>query len=282
MLVSSPSARAWLREYVNTHPLARSTEGAYEYALNAFEKWFKRAVSLQELADNLSEWVRYRCSVRKPDGVKTQRGALITLLRAAAEAGHVCLPLRIRTVKLTDLEPTWFSDDELRCLLLAADQWQRAAILVVRSTTVRRGDVFSVRWSQVDAASVLRFVMNKPGQKHALKISPDALNACFPLRQKDDDRLIPWPLSKGAWHDRWLALGKRAGVIVHRRGLQAIRRSAASLVAKEHGEFAAARLLGHAASSGVTVFRRYYAIGDILDETPPSPPPLLPPEERSA
>lgn len=80
--------------------------------------------------------------------------------------------------------------------------------------------------------------------------------------------------TRPGWHKRWVRLGLLAGVNVYRRGLQAIRRVAASLTAREHGEYAAARLLGHCPASGTTLFRTYYSIGEILDKPPPSPPPL--------
>lgn len=276
MISVDRSVQRWLDELALQRTLASSTESQYRYALSAFERWLGQAATLDVLADRLSEWIKYRSSRGySPYGIRTQRGALVTLLRFAEESGVLDMPLRIRNVRLVDLEPRWFTDDQLRRLLDHADGYQRAAILLVRSGAMRRGDVLgTLRWRGV-GDDVVRWVMDKPGRRHAVRVSSEALDACRAIRREGDDRLVPFPLSKSGWHKRWKSLGRRSGVDVHRRGLQAIRRVASSLVAREHGELAAAKLLGH--NSGVAVFRRYYAIGPIVDELPPSPPPLTAP-----
>ncbi len=281
MISVDRSAQRYLEAFALQRSLAASTESQYRYALSSFEQWLGRSATLDELADRLSEWIKYRAGRGySPYGIRTQRGALITLLRFAEEGGAIEVPRRIRNVRLVDLEPRWFTDDELRTLLEHADGYQRAAILLVRSGAMRRGDVLSaLRWRGV-GDDVVRWVMDKPGRRHAVRVSDEALAACRAIRRDGDDRLVPFPLSKSGWHKRWKKLGQRSGVDVHRRGLQAIRRVASSLVAREHGELAAAKLLGH--SSGVTVFRRYYAIGPIVDEVPPSPPPLTAPPRPAA
>lgn len=275
MISLDRSARRWLAEMAAVRALASSTELHHEYALNAFEAWFGRVASLADVADGLSAFVKFRADRYAAHGVRTQRGALLTLLRFAEDAGAVEIPRRIRNVRLVDLQPTWFSDGEIRRLLVAADPYQAAAIWLARCGAMRRGDLlWRLCWSQVGGDGVIRWVMGKPGRSHAVRLFPNALAACQRIRDGKDDRLVPWPFSKSGWHRRWQCLGRRAGVNVHRRGLQAIRRVAASLVAKEHGEHAAARLLGHSSASGVAVFRQFYAVGFILDSPPPSPPPL--------
>lgn len=271
-------AREILDEYIRTHALAVSSERHCRYSLSAFERWLERLATIRDLAEHLSDFVRARAETHRPDGVRSQRGVLVSLLKfAAEELGLIQMPRKIRRVKLTDLTPRWFTDDELLRLLKHADDFQRAAILLVRSTTLRRGDVlWRATWDDLDRGGVIRFVLSKSGHRHVVQATADAIEACEKIHDQHDRRLIPWPFGKGRWHKRWKALGARAGVDVHKRGLQAIRRSASSLVAREHGEYAAAKLLGHAPSSGVSVFRRYYAVGELLDTPPPQPPPLTP------
>lgn len=134
--------------------------------------------------------------------------------------------------------------------------------------------MFRVTWRQVGVDGVLRLVMGKSGRRHSVRLPEDVLAACDAVRLTEDDRLVPWRLTFSSWAKGWKRLGVRSGVDTTNRGLQAIRRVAASLVAREYGEVEAARLLGHANGSGVNVFRAFYRVGEICDRPPPSPPPL--------
>ena len=275
MIDTDDSARRWLGEYAVSHALSLATEQNHQWALNAFEKWIGRAASIHDVAERINDFVRHRAAKYSPHGVRSQRGVLVTLLRFAESEGRATVPRRIRNVVLTDVQPTWFSDAELLALLAHASPIQRAAILVVRCGAMRRGDVlWRLRWSHIGADGVLRWVMAKPGRRHAVQLTTEAIDACRLVRSDSDERLLPWTAGKGSWHYQWKRLGRIAGVNVHRRQLQAIRRVASSMVAKEFGEVAAAKLLGHSASSGVLVFRKFYAVGSIVDEVPPSPQPL--------
>ena len=133
MIAPNSNARRWLAEMALVRPISPSTEAAHGYALNAFEAFHGGPATLQDLAARLSDFVRYRTEKGyAPHGIRTQRGALLTLLRFAEDAGAVEVPRRVRNVRLVDLEPTWFSDDELRQLLAKADGYQAAAIWLAR------------------------------------------------------------------------------------------------------------------------------------------------------
>lgn len=273
----SPSMLRLLGVLAAERDVAPSTLRAWYTATRAFVRWCgDKLATPQTVCDRLSEFVAWRASFGSPYSASFYRRTLMGLLRQAEERGLCTLPKRVRPVRIPEHEPVGFSDDEIRMLLCFADPMQRAAILLVRCAALRRGDVFRVRWNQVASDGVLRLVMGKSGRRHSVRLWPEVLDACQQIRLGGDDRLIPYQHNATSWAKAWRKLGERAGVSVKDRGLQAIRRSAASLVAKEYGEVAATNLLGHSTGSGLAVFRRFYAIGEILDQPPPSPPPISP------
>ncbi len=233
---------------------------------------FAGALTPQQACQRINEFILYLADTRSPYTASFYRRTTIALLRQAADLGLCELPPKIRRVRLPDHQPVGFTDIELRLLLSFANPLQRAAILVARFAAPRRGDLFRVRWSQVDQAGVLRFTMGKNSRRHAVRLPPQAIVACAAVRDPLDDRLVPFRGSGSSWAKAWQRLGRRAGVNVRRRGLQAIRRTAASLVARDYDEVQAARLLGHAVGSGLAVFRRFYRVGEICDNPPPMPP----------
>jgi len=269
-----PTLKTWLRLFLLERALSPSSAKAYATAVNSFLKWSGQGTTVQQAADSLSGFVAWRIATGSPYTTFFYRRALLTILRQAEDRGLCVIPRKVRGVRLPALQPKGFSDAEIRMLLCFADPWQRAAILLVRCAAPRRGDVFRVRWSQVSPTGVLRFIMNKPGERHAVQLWPEVIAACEAIRCPGDERLISWPTTMSNWHKRWERLGRRAGVDVNGRGLQAIRRTTSSLVAKEKGDYAAAKLLGHSPASGVLVFQKFYRVGEIVDEIAPQPPPL--------
>lgn len=264
----------WLAEYLAVREIAPTTAVTYRSACNSIIKWLGYRPSLATTSEALNRFLAWRSTIGSKQTARCYRTALLAILRGAEESGKVALPSAIRTVTPPAHRPQGFTLDEVRRLLLYADSIQAATIRLVYDTGLRRGDVFRVRWPQVGQDGILRLVMGKNGRRHALYIPDAVLEACRRVRAIDDDRLVPYPYTMSAWAKSWARLGVRSGVNVTDRGLQALRRVAASLVARDYGDVEAARLLGHADGSGLAVFRRFYRVGEIVDRPPPSPPPL--------
>lgn len=271
---------SWVGIYLAERDLGRSTSLAYLCAVRKFREWLGGAPTVQHAADRLNEYIRYRCESGSRETASFHRRAILTILRAAEERGVCSLPRKVRPVRRDEHETIGFEPTEIRRLIAHATPIQRAAILFVYDTGARRGDVFRVCWSSVSGYMV-RWLVHKSHRRHSALLRPETLDALNAVKDASG-RLVPYPHSLSSWAKAWKSLGKRAGVDVRRRGLQAIRRTAATLIAKTQGVGTAAQFLGHSASSGIVVAVRYYMVPSLLDETPPSPPPLLPPEEKSA
>lgn len=276
MSTASLSLRQWLDVYCSERDLAKCTAKFYSYAVNRFETWAGEPLTLDSACIRINDYLSRRSD---DDGsrytTKTRRGALGVLLREAERRNLCELPRRLRAVKCPELDPSGFSIAEIEALIDASCDLMRAIILLDYCTAVRHKDLFLLNRRHFDPDTrIVRRVMSKSGKKHSVTVAEDALAACEAIRIDGDHRFIPIPYSRETFYDRWHKLGRKAAVNTKDRCLQAIRRTVSSLVAREHGVAAAAALLGHAASTGLTVFLRYYAVGQILSEAPPSPPPL--------
>lgn len=261
----------WLDEYLLVREIAPTTAVTYRSACNSFARWSGSKPSLAETSAGLNQYLLWRSNIGSKQTARGYRSALVALLRAAAESGRVAMPERIRTVTPPAHDPRGFTTAELRKLLTYATPEQAAAIRLVYDTGLRRGDVFRVQWSQL-TGNVLRITVGKSGRLHAARLSSDTLAALEAVRTCG--RLVPFEGGFTRWRKEWKRLGNRAGVDVDGRGLQTVRRTASSLIAAEHGEHAAAAFLSHSNASGVEIFRKYYAVGEILDKPPPLPPPI--------
>lgn len=270
------SLRAWLDLYCAARDIRPATRRYYEYAVNKIEAWAGAPLTLCEACRLLNEYIAWRCeNDASRFTARTHRGALGVLLREADRQGLCELPKRLRSVKLPDLDPVGFMPEELTALMMHADIFQRAMLSLGFDTGLRHGNLVRVRWPEVDESRlIVRVVQRKTQRIIVAPISSETIEACVRLRPKaqpGDDRLIPLPYCREVFYRRWRTLGERAGVNVYRRCLQATRRTASTLIAKKHGEAAAAAFLGHSAASGLQVFLRFYRVGRLLDERPPAP-----------
>jgi hypothetical protein len=103
------------------------------------------------------------------------------------------------------------------------------------------------------------------------RVRPATQAALELMRDPNDDRLLPMPAGFTAWRKRWQKLGRLAGVDTKNRGLQAIRRTGATL-SKKAGQ-SAAEYLGHSPRSA-GLAERYYLDPALLDDAPQLPPDL--------
>lgn len=278
MLPPDANLRQLVDAYVLAHDITKHTAVTIRCAANSFSRWFGKSPSVHELSANFNAYLADHAKQGSRYTTKTYRGHLDRLIRFAASHGNVSPPHIVRPVKVPEHTPISFTDGEIDRLLAHADPRQRAAILLVHDSGFRYSDVFRTRWGDVDESWCAEIVFKKSGRREIRRLSQATVAACAALQKNPGPRemLVPFPWkSRTPWDDRWRALGARSGVNVFKRGLQAIRRRASSLVAVLHGPAVAAQFLGHSPHSGTAVFHRYYRIGKICDQPPPSPPPLI-------
>jgi integrase len=258
--------RSWLRRYLQEHDVSPRTAESYFSAVVRFERWLGFTASLHDLADRFNAYLESLAAGNRFTA-KAQRGSLLCLLRSGADAGLCELPKKIRSVRCPQLHPRAFTTEELAMLRRHATPRERAAIALAFDTGLRRSDLFDATWQQVFGERLIRNA-RKTGRRIVRRLRPTTLGALKSIRRRDEPHLLG-RLTPTIWRRAWHALGKRAGVDVNRRGLQAIRRTGATL--SKRAGFSASEYLGHSPRSA-GLAEQFYIDPLLLDDAPPLPP----------
>lgn len=260
--------RDWVARYIAERDLTPRTAEFYRCCVGPFERWAGASLDLDTAARRLNEYLAFRVTGNRITARST-RAALTVLLRAAEREGLVNLG-KVRPVRLPEHRPRGLSREEIAALLMHSSAHQRAAILLAYDTALRRADLFSATWSEMHGDRLIH-TAQKTRRLVVRRVRSVTLDALRAIRAEGDDRLLPIGLGPTGWRKRWVRLGQQAGVDVRRRGLQAIRRTAATQ-AHRAGQDASA-LLGHS-TPGLAA--RWYLDPSQLDDSPPLPPALVP------
>ena len=265
----------WKTDYCSSRDLAPTTTNFYSYGVSAFDRWAKHPVTVRYAAEHLNEFLSHLADTKNRFTAASYRSSVVALLKAAAAEGHCTLPTKIRPIKTPQHRPRGLHPAEINKLVDKASPMQRAGIMLAYDTGYRRGDLRRTRWPDVfgsrDNWRVV-ITVSKTGQRETRRIRNETYDALDAVRNPDDDRLLPMEVGHSGWRKRWHRLGKDAGVDTRRRGLQAIRRTGASMTKQKGGS--AAKYLGHSAKSG-DLADRFYIDPELVDEAPPLPPAIL-------
>lgn len=279
----------YLNRYVLEHSLARSSEAQLRFAVKLLNLWAEKDLHLEELTDDLlNRYLVFREGKVRPETVRSNRTALLTLWRAAADAELCHPPKRIRRIKRPELPPRAFTIFDLNSLLTAADSmpgviryWKvpkrlywRAFILAAYDSGLRLSDVLDLRWRDIwwpneAGDGVLVVVQRKTGHSqrvHFREATMKVLKEC--CAAGIERSLIFPPRSRSRFYKNFKRLCKSAGV---QGSSKYLRRSGASYVAQKHGEAAASLFLGHRTPG---LARKNYIDQRIAEPSRPMPPPL--------
>lgn len=111
---------------------------------------------------------------------------------------------RQRRLEPDDVDRFWEAVDRARA------SWVKPLIIVAIETGMRRGELLSIRWSDIDvSARTIRVSQTKSGYERVIPLTPLALQTLLPL-PRPDDRVFP--LAPGAVRQAWDRLIKRSGI----------------------------------------------------------------------
>jgi integrase len=207
-------------DYVTSYALANDIEpqtAAYlKFSVRALDKWFGHQTELSELSDDLlNRWITARIAAgisRKT--VRTQRGAILTLWRAAEGDRLIdTLPRKVKLVKVPVVNPDAWWPDEVARLLAAAERapgrfrgaevsradYLRAWLLVGYYTLLRPGDMRRLQHANIAPDGAVLLTQAKTGRPVQRLLYADALAAISKIRGKSP---LVFPLSK-CTTDRW-------------------------------------------------------------------------------
>lgn len=254
--------------------LAGCTDGQgkqIEIAMRRLSKQLAHAVMLVDLSD---EMIREHQAWMLDDGYspKTVNGACASLLavwRFAYQLRMVSeLPRVSRIREYRRLPVAWKMDEFERLLeatktrrgmygLVPANQWWRALLLVVYDTAIRCRAVLGIERSHLDIETGWLLVPAenmKARVEQRFRLSEQTLEAIRLIWLPSRRMLFPHK-NRNWFHQNYGRLLEAAGLPrTSRDQLHKIRRTTASIVAKEEGIAAAVRLLGH---STETVTKNY-------------------------
>lgn len=267
-------------EYRPLKALGASDRHAGDYAtmFNAWREHLGHDLRLSDLSDALAAdhfaWLLQRGLL--PITVNTKhRTPLFALWRFAEEQGHVKTRPKLGRLRVTSDEPDSFSNDELRRLIDATlkVRWRadlggiprgkyfRALLLFAYWTALRRSSLLKLKRADVDLITGWVTVpgnamKGRRGKK--LRLGADAIEAARAIWQPERELMFPCPCHRRGFYRSLNRIFAAAGLPPNggrrMQKLHKIRRTSATLAAKECGIQAACDLLGH---SSEYVTRRY-------------------------
>jgi integrase len=290
----------WLLEtrYMVERPIRPRTEECYREGIRWFERFLERTAMLTDLnKQTVNEFLLWSERRRpNPRTVKGQWGVIRTLWRYAWDNELIAdLPRGVRKLRLPPIVPISWTLAELSLLLAATrsptlDIWTgpdsrrvhvgrffNAVVRLAHYSGLRRSDLFSATWEQLQPDGRLVVVMEKTQQPHVCRVPLDTIAALAVIRVDGDLRLLPWPWRMTRFYEFYRKLLVAAGLPVNRRhSLQMLRRTSATwLEASCPG--AASWHLGH--STPALARQHYldprYAAPSHLPPAIPEPPKLL-------
>jgi integrase len=290
----------WLLEarYLPERNIGPRTEEMYRWSLRTIGRFLGRVPMLADLNKQaVNDYLVW--SEKQPIKTLTVKGrwsVLRVLWRYAWDNELIAdLPRGIRKLRIPPAIPTAWTPAELTRLLVATqstvfDCWTgredrlihvgrflNALVRLSYDAGLRRSDLLSVTWDQLQSEGRLVTVIQKTQQPHVSLLRPATMLSLAAVRVASDNRLLPWPWRVSHLYPffrRLLAVTGLPGG--PRNGLQKLRRTSATwLEAASPGS--ASWHLGH---STPTLARQHYldpryAAPSHLPPAIPEPPKLL-------
>lgn len=279
---------AFAADYGLANDVAPGTLAQYGFAVGALNRWACKPVKVESLQDDLvNRWI----TARLADGiaratVRNQAGAVLTLWRAAHEAGLVKrLPVRVKQVKPRAPLPEALELDELNRLLVAADAVPgrfrhvaaarapllRAYLLTGYYTGLRPCDLREIRPDAIGTNGVLLHRQAKTGWPVLCQLPPDAVAAIEATHPRERERVFP--LSKKLLWYWWRKLKIAANV----RGTPKWLRRTGATQSEIATPGSAMAFLGHKTPG---LAWRHYVDARQVARVKPMPPPLVSQPDR--
>lgn len=237
-----------LANYLKLRPQSAKSANLLRWTETLFAEYLDRPGRLDDLTDaTASEWLQW-IERRYPSRWTRagHRSRLLALWRFAAKHHAIAPPAEVRPARPPEPMPRSFTLEEVRRLVASCDQlpegtaWFAALILAAYETGLRRGDLWALRREDINPDGRLWIRQHKTSRPHAPRMTETtasrvlALPGAMPLA-------CPWGAKKYTAH--WQTLRRLAGVTSG--GLQQLRRTGATYIARDYGTDAAREFLGH-------------------------------------
>ena len=254
-----------VRQIARECDLERCTTDQYERAVRKFGEFLVRTPTVSDLRiDSVNEFLTHLKDIGKSGAtIRKYRVAITRVWNLAVERGFA-QPYdhrRLRSPKIQRKPVRAWSLSQIKILTDAAAMLPgmlrcgipigdllRAWVRVGYDTGLRPIDLRMLEWSAIDlAAGRLGIVQHKTGRPHNARLSPTSIAALDAI--SSPSRSHVFPLSKGGMRRLELKLFDLARRLGFRRnrgqGLGTLRKTHATQIYEQEGEYAAAESLGH-------------------------------------
>jgi integrase len=190
------------------------------------EDFHLRAVLRHAIADTplskltsvaLARYRDDRLRVVSSGTVNRELGIIQHALKVAREEwGHSIAPTPIKKPSPGAPRQRRLNDEELAALRTALGKcrnpWVKPAFLFALATGMRRGEVLSLTWANVDIEAGTAFLpMTKNGHPRSVPLSPQALSVLLQLPRGEGN--LVFPVSANSLRLAWERVKRRAGVM---------------------------------------------------------------------
>lgn len=211
-----PTMRHVVESYCLSRELKKSTEIYYRRVLSVFSRWLGRVPESEEFTPDLVS--RFLAAKQHDNRSAYYRKSLRNGLRALlAHAGRDIPRGKLRSVKLTPLEPAAWSESEVAKLVAASDvihesdaerrQYMRTLILAAYYTGMSQIDLHRLSRSSIAPNGVVRYVRSKTG-KPVVTAMPVELIPQLPA----GDPIWPLRVSPELFRRRFAVIVRLAGL----------------------------------------------------------------------
>lgn len=160
---------------------------------------------LQEISErDLDQYKANRLKVVKPATVNLELRVIRSLFNRAKEWGVLknSPARRVRSLRLEQKEPHFLTVEEGRCLSRVATGQMKTFIVVALNTGLRKGELFALKWSDIDIAKAeLRVRKSKGKRFRVVLLNHTSLEALRTQPRHITSRLIFYNSNGTAWKD---------------------------------------------------------------------------------
>jgi integrase len=219
----------FLDDYCLRRDVRAGTIRQYRIVVDLFDRWAGRHVRLDELDERMvSKWLQAYSATVAPHTVRSKKGMLLALWRAASDENLCEEPRtrRVRRVRLPERVVVAWTKAEVEKLLAACvtlPRWHRCglrraawwdlAIRVAWDSGLRWGDLVTLRVDAIGPEGACTVSQSKTGRVASFRLSPSTLAALRESLETCPRSLVcPWPTSGETFRDQVDRLVARAGI----------------------------------------------------------------------